>query len=93
MESAYIAGSLLHTDKEHWKFYEEIASVVRKAGIDPYVPHIHTALGKDVHSQEAGTEPDPVFVFNKNKQAVEDASVIIAEVTNISTGTGMELLS
>ncbi len=91
MKNAYIAGSLLHTDKEHWKFYEEIAAVAQKHGFEPYVPHIHTALGKDVHSQERGIEPDPVFVYNKNKQAVENASVIIAEVTNISTGTGIEL--
>ena len=87
MEKVYIAGSLVHVPKERWVFYEEIGDVVKSVGLVPHIPHIHTARGLD----PKGFELDPVKVFNTNMGVVRESKLIIADVTNRSTGTGIEI--
>ncbi len=87
MSDVYIAGSLLHVYKSSWKIYEKIGNVVENFGLKAWIPHIHTADGLDPH----GNELDSIHVFNKNVEIIRNSKMVIAEVTNPSTGTGIEI--
>ncbi len=87
MSYVYIAGSLLHIDKSSWKIYESIGTVVRSFGLNAWIPHIDTANGLDIH----GDDLDPIYVFNKNMEIIKNSKLVVAEVTNPSTGTGIEI--
>jgi len=95
MTDVYIAGSLRHTPREWWGIYEKIGSVVGNFGFKVHVPHIDTVndLGIDtgtIHYPNLDSETRSK-VYNRNWDVVHNAKLIIAEVTNPSTGTGIEI--
>ncbi|MBI2542942.1 MAG: nucleoside 2-deoxyribosyltransferase [Candidatus Aenigmarchaeota archaeon] len=95
MSDVYIAGSLRHTPKEWWKFYENIGKVVKGFGFKVHVPHINTTgdvgINEDtIHNPDLDLETRSK-VYQRNWDVVHNAKLIIAEVTNPSIGTGIEI--
>lgn len=89
---AYIAGSLLHVSKDAWTWYEDVARVVERHGFRAHVPHLHTTpKGTDIHASTPEGEPDAIHIYTTNRGVVESAALIVADVTNVSTGTGIEI--
>jgi nucleoside 2-deoxyribosyltransferase len=90
----YISGSLKHVPIGWWDMYEKIGKVVEEAGLKPYIPHIHTpkAVGFSKEEIHAGLD-DKITkkVFNQDISAVENSALIIAEVSNPSLGSGVEI--
>ena len=90
----YISGSLKHVPREHWNIYEKIGKVVEESGMEAYVPHLNT-------SREVGFTDEQILtglaeevvdkVFETDKNVVENSDLIIAEVSNPSFGSGIEL--
>jgi len=83
---AYISGPL-HAAKDLEKarsFYEFLATVCTQAGIEAYVPHMHT----DPVRQAAVSDED---VFRTDYAAMCNAAVIIAAIGEASSGVGAEL--
>lgn len=95
MTYIYVAGSLRHTPKEWWKIYEKIGNLCKELGFSVHVPHTDTV--KDVGTT-VNSIHDPNLdmkvradVYKRNYKAISEAKLIIAEVTNPSTGTGVEI--
>ena len=91
----YIAGSLRHSPKEWWKFYERIAETIESVGLKAYVPHVQTI---ERMNQSVETIHDPnvsmdirADAYKKNIEMVEGCRIIVAELTRLSVGTGVEL--
>jgi len=92
MADVYVAGAIVHVEKEHWKVYEKIGELCEELGLSAHIPHIHTAEGRDPMVKDGGLgEPDPVHVFHTNYNAVKNARVLVVEVSNPSIGTGIEI--
>jgi nucleoside 2-deoxyribosyltransferase len=92
MKDVYIAGTLLHAKKDQWKIYEKIADKLEKIGMASHIPHIHTAKGKDIHAPVGSpNEPNPVDAYRTNLEVIKNAKLIVAEVSNPSLGTGIEI--
>jgi nucleoside 2-deoxyribosyltransferase len=95
MAHVYISGSLRHTPQEWWSIYEKISDVVKEMGFETFVPHIDCARmlnqkKSDLHNPKL----DPSVRANAyriNLEAVKNSKLIIAEVTNTSIGTGIEI--
>ncbi|MBS3055411.1 MAG: nucleoside 2-deoxyribosyltransferase [Candidatus Aenigmarchaeota archaeon] len=90
----YISGSLIHTPMSWWKIYEKIGKVVEEAGMKPYVPHLNTANAvgfTDKEIIEGLAEHVVDKVFDTDNQAVENSDIIVAEVSNPSLGSGIEI--
>ncbi len=95
MTDVYIAGSLRHTPKEWWKIYEKLADVAKKFGLNVHVPHIDTVdaanmSSEDIHNPNLDLSVR-AKVYNKNLEVIKNSKLIIAEVSNPSIGTGIEL--
>lgn len=95
MSDIYIAGSLRHTPREWWSIYEKIGEFMKTLDFDVHIPHIDTV--SDVGAP-AETIHDPALdnatrskVYNRNLEVIHNAKLIIAEITNPSTGTGIEI--
>ncbi len=92
---AYIAGALTDSKKESWKIYEDIGKVVEEFGLSAHIPHIHTGsfVGIDYRNTDLPKVDETIAaaVCRKNLEVVENAKIIIAEVSNPSTGTGIEI--
>ncbi len=95
MSDVFIAGSLRQVPREWWKIYEDIAKLVKELGYTVHVPHIDTL--KEVN-QKAEDIHDPNLslanradVFKANFEAIKKAKLFIAEITNTSIGTGIEI--
>lgn len=91
----YIAGSLRHTSREWWKTYERIGEKIKEVGLRPYIPHIHTIKEvnqrqEDIHNPNLSLELREA-VFKKNLEIIKKSKLIVAEVSNPSTGTGVEI--
>lgn len=99
MADVYVAGSLRHTPREWHSIYEEIGAVVESAGLTAHVPHVNTVndLGLDVnHLQDPNFDLEIVLgarsrIYERNLEVVHNSKLIIAEVTDPSTGTGIEI--
>lgn len=96
MTEVYISGSLLHSDREWWNIYEKIGEVVQQFGLIPYIPHIHTPATvnsniENIIGSKDDSHPVHESVFLQDKKTVENCKLVIAEVTNPSTGSGIEL--
>ena len=90
----YISGSLIHTPMSWWKIYEKIGKVVEEAGMKAYVPHLHTANTVGFTDQEIikGLAEHVVDkVFDTDNEAVENSDIVVAEVSNPSLGSGIEI--
>lgn len=90
----YISGSLRHTPMVWWKIYEKLGKVVEEAGMKPYVPHLNTAKTVGFTDQEIikGLSEHVVDkVFDTDNQAVGNSDIIVAEVSNPSLGSGIEI--
>ena len=95
MSDVYVAGSLRHTPKEWWEIYEKIADVVKKFGLQVHVPHIDTVNAanrnvEDIHNKNLDLETR-ARVYQKNLEFIKESKLFIAEVSNPSTGTGIEI--
>lgn len=95
MSDVYIAGSLRHMPKKWWNIYEKIDKVVEEFGFKAHVPHINTTddVGitvETIHNPNLDLKTRSE-VYKRNWDVVHNAKLIIAEVTNPSTGTGMEI--
>jgi 2'-deoxynucleoside 5'-phosphate N-hydrolase len=95
MTEVYIAGSLRHTPKEWWSIYEKIGALVESFGFKVHVPHIDTTgdVGistETIHDSALDLETRSK-VYDRNWDVVHNAKLIVAEVTNPSTGTGIEI--
>jgi len=90
----YISGSLLHVPRGHWDIYEKIGKVVEEAGMKAYIPHIHTpnVVGFDREQIPKGL-PDEIVhkIFEQDSKSVKNSDIIIAEVSNPSLGSGIEI--
>lgn len=93
----YIAGSLRYTPRhrEWWSIYEKIGKLAESFGFKTYVPHINAvndvgASVEGVHEPNLDLKTCPE-VFKRNWDVIHDAKLIIAEVTNSSTCTGVEI--
>jgi nucleoside 2-deoxyribosyltransferase len=86
---------LRHTPEEWWTIYEKMADIVKKLGLKTFVPHIDCAKKirqkkKDIHNPKL----DPSVrakAYRVNLEAVRNSKLLIAEVTNTSIGTGVEI--
>lgn len=90
----YISGSLKHTPMAWWRIYEKIGKVVEESGMKPYVPHLNTAATvgfTDKEIFEGLGEHVVDKVFDTDKGIVENCDIFIAEVSNPSLGSGIEL--
>ena len=95
MVDVYIAGSLRHTSREWWKTYEKIGEKIQELGLKPYIPHIHTIKEvnqsiEDIHNPNLSLKLREA-VFRKNLEIIKKSKLIVAEVSNPSTGTGVEI--
>ena len=95
MVDVYIAGSLRHTSREWWKTYEKIGKKIQELGFKPYIPHIHTIKEvnqsiEDIHNPNLSLELREI-VFRKNLEIIKKSKLVVAEVSNPSTGTGVEI--
>jgi nucleoside 2-deoxyribosyltransferase len=95
MSDVYIAGSLKHVPKEWWKIYEKISGVVTKFGLKSYVPHLDTINGLNLKVEDI-QNPHLDFssrakIFKRDIEVIKNSKLIIAEITNPSTGTGVEI--
>jgi nucleoside 2-deoxyribosyltransferase len=86
MYDVYIAGELTRSDNpERMKqFYERISAVCKEAGLNPYLPHQHT-------DPREHPEHTPQYVYQRNRDIISNAKLIIAYVGKPSLGTGCEL--
>lgn len=95
MSYVYISGSITHMPSELLDIYEKIADVVRKFGVDAYIPHIQTP--KNVNStidrikNSADSDGFHKDIFHNDTSKVENSKLVIAEVSNPSIGVGIEL--
>ncbi|MFH0711272.1 MAG: nucleoside 2-deoxyribosyltransferase [Candidatus Aenigmatarchaeota archaeon] len=90
----YVAGSLRHTPMSWWKIYEKIGKVVEEAGMEAHVPHLNTAstvgfTDKEIFNGLADHVVDKVF--DADREQVEKSDIIVAEVSNPSLGSGIEI--
>ena len=95
MSDVYIAGSLRHTPKEWWGIYEKIGKLAESFGFEVHVPHINTIRDvgvseETIHNTKLDLETRSK-VYRRNWDVVHNAKLIIAEVTNPSIGTGIEI--
>ena len=95
MPDIYIAGSLRHTPEEWWSVYEKISDVARKLGLETFVPHIDCAKkinqkNEELHNPNLDLSKR-AEAYTTNLEAVKSSKLLIAEVTNTSTGTGVEI--
>ncbi|MBI2578290.1 MAG: nucleoside 2-deoxyribosyltransferase [Candidatus Aenigmarchaeota archaeon] len=95
MADVYVAGSLRHTPREWWAIYERIAKIIETIGMSAYVPHIHTpnevgakALDIDNLDMDGNLRAE---IYRKQWKVIENAKLVIAEITQPSTGTGIEI--
>ncbi len=94
MPSVYVAGSLRHVPREWWGVYEKIGKLVESVGLTAHVPHIDTVSALNLNKAieewdlESSQRRD---IYRKNLEVIRDAELIIAEITNPSTGTGIEI--
>ena len=96
MTDVYVAGSITHMPKEWWSIYEKIGRTINNFGLTAYIPHIQTPqdIGSPIDVVLASTDDNDGFhkdIFHNDVKCVENAKLIIAEVSNPSTGTGIEL--
>lgn len=95
MSHVYIAGSLRHSPKEWWIIYEKIAKLVQELGLKTYVPHID-GIKKINQKVEALHDPNldlsiRAKAYKANFEAIKNSKLLIAEVTQPSIGTGIEI--
>jgi nucleoside 2-deoxyribosyltransferase len=95
MPKVYIAGSLRHSSKEWWSFYEKIAKLAQKIGFKTHVPHIDSVkkINKsvdDLHNPNLSLSIR-ANAYKENLDAVSNSNLLIAEVTKLSIGTGVEI--
>ena len=95
MPDVYIAGSLRHTPKEWWSIYEKMSEVAKKMGLETFVPHIDCAKmikqkNEELHNPNADMSKR-VKAYKTNLEAIKNSKLLVAEVTNTSTGTGFEI--
>ena len=82
----YVSGALtgvLHVE-ELKKFYEDIAAVCRRLGLEPYVPHVNS-------DPVAHADISPGEVYEMDSHQVKIADLVIAYVGTPSLGVGQEL--
>lgn len=97
MTDVYISGSLRHIPRERWGIYENIGKVVESFGLKPYIPHIHTPQNinhtVDTIMSSNGDFEDGFHkdIFHNDILHVENSKLVIAEVSNPSLGSGIEL--
>lgn len=96
MTDVYVAGSLTHAPRAWWGIYERIGDIVEQFGLSAYVPHINIPkdINQPVEAILGSTNDLDGFlrdVFETDIARVEGAKLIIAEVSNPSTGVGVEL--
>lgn len=95
MSDVYVAGSLRHTSREWWKIYEKIADVVKEFGFNVHVPHIDTIKAvngrvEDIHNPDLDISMR-TEVYKKNFEVIKNCKLFVAEITQRSTGTGIEI--
>ena len=95
-----MAGSLHHMPKEWWGIYEKIGEVVEGFGLDAYVPHVRTpkdinrsidAIIDSTNNRKSDHDEFHKELFSIDIERVENAKLIVAEVSNPSMGSGIEL--
>lgn len=86
MQKVYVSGALTDVKNplETKALYEKIGLVCEEAGLQAYVPHLHT---------DPVNNPDitPREVFDKDKHQVSISDLVIAYLGSLSFGVGMEL--
>lgn len=84
-KKAYIAGALTNlAEQSQKKFYQDIAKLCKDLKIEPYLPHLFTDPIKN-------TEFTPRDVYERNYQEIQQADLLIAEVSQPSLSVGVEL--
>lgn len=83
MHDIYIAAPLISVEDRHTTYVEWLATVCRRAGYEPYVPHLQTA--------DPTRPADAKMVRDKNLAAVWSARLVLADLTHPSHGVGMEI--
>jgi len=97
MTSVYISGSLRHIPREWWDIYEKIGKVVEDFGLKAYIPHVHTPQNVNHTIEHIMSSDDDLSdgvhkdIFHNDILHVENSKLVIAEVSNPSTGSGIEL--
>ena len=100
MTEVYVAGSIHHMPREWLGVYEKIGEVVENFGMSAYVPHIRTpqeinhsidAIIGSTNSEQGDGDGFHKDIFAIDIERVENAKLIIAEVSNPSLGSGIEL--
>lgn len=93
----YVAGALRSTNREWWGIYERIGRLTEEFGLSVHVPHVdtvnevHTSVDNLHSERDILDDPTRGEVFRIDREVVENARLIIAEVTHPSLGTGMEI--
>ena len=92
----YVSGSITHIPKQEWGIYEKMGEVIEDFGLSAYIPHIHTpqTINQHIDTIVNSTNDLDGFhkdVFSDNVSRVEASKLIIAEVSNPPTGSGIEL--
>lgn len=84
---AYVSGALTGAANvaELKQFYEAIAAICAKLGIDAYVPHLHS--DPILHAHIPAEQ-----VFEIDKHQVRTANLVIAYIGAASLGVGAELV-
>ncbi len=82
LDQIYISGALTNNNRRD--FYEAIGDVVKKAGYNPYVPHLNSDAEKnpDVTAKE---------IYDEDMRAIDNSCMVIAYVGYPSLGVGAEL--
>lgn len=85
-QTVYISGALTNTKRaEELKgFYEALAALCSKLGLEPYVPHLVT--DPSMHPNVA-----PRDVFDTDKNQILRSALVLAYVGEPSLGVGMEI--
>ena len=95
MAYAYISGSITYMPIEWLDIYENIAKVVNGFGMEAYIPHIQTpkSVNSSIEHIKNSADGDGFHkgIFQNDVSKVENSSLVIAEVSNPSTGVGIEL--
>lgn len=66
------------------RFYEQLAEVCTRVGVIPYLPHQQT-------DPELHIEASPLAVFRRDRRAIGQCDLLVADIGRPSSGVGAEL--
>jgi nucleoside 2-deoxyribosyltransferase len=86
VKHAYISGPLQAARdlKAAREFYERLAEICVSVGISPYLPHQQTDPQRNIDASS-------VSVYRRDRAAIGDCDLLLAEIGPPSSGVGAEL--